>query len=205
MHRILLTLALAATASAASAQQHVRFGIKAGPSYTKFRGLDPAQITSASNAYRLGFHAGLMAEVKVTDKFFIQPELLYSQKGAENKLAPFIRTIFTYVDLPVMVKAKLGETGFFLEGGPQFGYLAKAASYNDDYSFDVREVYEKFDVGYAAGLGYQLSCGPLLGFRFNGGLTRLNQPIVVGNRIVTSDDMWNNAFQFYAGYLLTRK
>lgn len=203
MPRIFLSIMLAASVSAATAQ--VRFGIKAGPSYTKLRGVDPAQITSASNAYRLGFHAGVMAEVKLTDKFSIQPELLYSQKGAENKLAPFISTVFTYLDLPVVLKARLGETGFYLEGGPQFGYLLRAKSANGDYSYDVRSLYEKMDVGYVAGLGYQLSCGPLLGFRYNGGLTRLNQPAIVGNQIRASENMWNNAFQLYAGYLLTRK
>ena len=204
MKRTLFSIILAMGATAAFAQ-NVRVGIKAGPSYTKFRGLDPQQLSSASNAYRLGWHAGLMADIKVTDKFSVQPELLYSQKGAQNKLAAFIRTVFTYLDLPVMVKARLGETGFFLEGGPQFGYLLKAASYNDDYSFDVKESYEKVDVGYAAGLGYQLSSGPLLGFRFNGGLTRLNKPYINGGQIRATEDMWNNAFQLYAGYLLTHK
>jgi hypothetical protein len=203
MRRIVLSLTLATVASAAAAQ-HVAFGLKAGPSYTKFRGIDPAQISSASNAYRLGFHAGVMAEVKVTDKFSIQPELLYSQKGAKNKLVDEIYTVFSYLDLPVMVKARLGETGFFLEGGPQFGYLLRATSNFMQYSYNQRDSYEKVDVGYAAGLGYQLTSGPLLGFRFNGGLTRLNRPIINGGQIRASENMWNNAFQLYAGYLLRR-
>ena len=204
MHRIFLSVILTTAASVAAAQ-NISFGIKAGPSYTKFRGVDPAQLSSASNAYRLGFHAGVMAEVKVTDKFSIQPEFLYSQKGAKNKLVSEIYDVFSYLDLPIMVKARLGETGFFLEGGPQFGYLLRATSTFMDYSYNVRDSYEKVDVGYAAGLGYQLASGPLLGFRFNGGLTRLNQPIISGGQIRATEDMWNNAFQLYAGYLLRRK
>ena len=74
MYRIFLSILLT-TSTLVAAAQKVRFGIKAGPSYTKFRGVDPAQLSSASNAYRLGFHAGVLAEVKVTDKFFVQPEL----------------------------------------------------------------------------------------------------------------------------------
>ena len=204
MHRIFLSILLTTTASVAAAQ-NVRFGVKAGPSYTKFRGVDPAQLSSASNAYRLGFHAGVLAEVKVTDKFSVQPELLYSQKGAKNKLVSGIYDVFSYLDLPIVVKARLGETGFFLEGGPQFGYLLQATSTFMNYSYNVRDSYEKVDVGYAAGLGYQLSSGPLLGFRFNGGLTRLNQPIISGGQIRATENMWNNAFQLYAGYLLRRK
>lgn len=204
MHRIFLSILLTTTASVAAAQ-NVRFGVKAGPSYTKFRGVDPAQLSSASNAYRLGFHAGVLAEVKVTDTFSVQPELLYSQKGAKNKLVSEIYDVFSYLDLPIMVKARLGETGFFLEGGPQFGYLLRATSTFMDYSYNVRDSYEKVDVGYAAGLGYQLASGPLLGFRFNGGLTRLNQPIISGGQIRATENMWNNAFQLYAGYLLRRK
>ena len=124
-----------------------------------------------------------MADIKVTDRFSIQPELLYSQKGARNKLVPEIYTVFTYLDLPVMVKDSLGETGFFLEGGPQFGYLIRAKSQFVSYTYDDRNLYEKVDVGYAAGLGYELGNGPLLGFRFNGGLTRLNKPIISGGQI----------------------
>jgi len=204
MHRIFLSILLTTTASVAAAQ-NVRFGVKAGPSYTKFRGVDPAQLSSASNAYRLGFHAGVLAEVKVTDTFSVQPELLYSQKGAKNKLVSEIYDVFSYLDLPIVVKARLGETGFFLEGGPQFGYLLRATSTFMDYSYNVRDSYEKVDVGYAAGLGYQLASGPLLGFRFNGGLTRLNQPIISGGQIRATENRWNNAFQLYAGYLLRRK
>jgi hypothetical protein len=204
MKRTLISILLATVATAATAQ-NVRFGLKAGPSYTKFRGVDPQQLSSASNAYRLGFHAGVMAEIKVTDKVSVQPELLYSQKGAKNKLVSDIYTVFSYLDLPIMVKARLGETRFFLEGGPQFGYLLSAKSTFMSYSYDERSSYEKVDVGYAAGLGYQLASGPLIGFRFNGGLTRLNKPFISGGQIRPTEDMWNNAFQLYAGYLLTRK
>jgi hypothetical protein len=204
MRRTFLSILLATIATAATAQ-NVRFGLKAGPSYTKFRGVDPQQLSSASNAYRLGFHAGVMADIKVTDKFSVQPELLYSQKGARNKLVSDINMVFTYLDLPIMVKARLGETGFFLEGGPQFGYLLRAKSNFMSYTYDERESYEKVDVGYAAGIGYQFASGPLLGFRYNGGLTRLNKPYIFNGQIRPTEDMWNNAFQLYAGYLLTRK
>ena len=115
-----------------------------------------------------------------------------------------IYEVFSYLDLPIVVKARLGETGFFLEGGPQFGYLLRATSTFTNYSYSVRDSYEKVDVGYVAGLGYQLASGPLLGFRFNGGLTRLNQPIISGGPIRASENRWNNAFQLYAGYLLKR-
>ena len=204
MYRIFLSLLLATSTWAAAAQK-VRLGLKAGPSYTKFRGVDPAQLSSASNAYRLGFHAGVLAAVDVTDKFSVQPELLYSQKGAKNKLVSEIYDVFSYLDVPIVVKARLGETGFFLEGGPQFGYLLRATSTFTGYSYSVRDRYEKVDVGYVAGLGYQWASGPLLGFRFNGGLTRLNQPIISGGQIRASENRWNNAFQLYAGYLLRRK
>ncbi|WP_345236781.1 hypothetical protein [Hymenobacter saemangeumensis] len=49
-----------------------------------------------------------------------------------------------------------------------------------------------------------MSHGPLLSFRFNGSLTRVSHPIIVGSRI-TSENMWNNANQLHAGYWLTRE
>ncbi len=201
MRRTILSLTLAALTTGASAQ-HFRVGLKAGPSYTKLRGVDPEQLSSASNAYRLGFHAGVMGEFQVTHKYSIQAELLYSEKGGQNKLASGYKTIFTYLDLPLLAKARLGETGIFLEAGPQFGYVVRAKSYANDYSYNERDFYERFDVGYAAGLGYQHRTGPLAGFRYNGGLTRLNKPIINGGRIIASENMWNSAFQVYVGYMI---
>ncbi|MCC2547599.1 PorT family protein [Hymenobacter sp. BT175] len=201
MRRSILTLCLAAAATAATAQ-NFRVGLKAGPSYTRLRGVDPDQLSSASNAYYLGFHAGVMGEFQVTHKYSIQAELLYSQKGGQNKIAPGYKTIFTYLDLPLLAKARLGETGIFVEAGPQFGYVARARSYANDYSYNVRDTYEKFDVGYVGGLGYQHRTGPLAGFRYNGGLTRLNKPFIHNGRIIASENTWNSAFQLYVGYMI---
>jgi hypothetical protein len=200
MRTLILFAALASTVSGAAAQQ-LHFGIKGGASYTKLNGIDHDQLTSASNAYRPGFHAGAVAEIAVTNHLFIQPELLYSQKGGRNKLAHGYQTIFSYLDLPILAKIATGKTGAFVEAGPQLGYVIRATSKANDYSYQVRDLYEKVDIGYVAGLGYQLASGPFVGLRYNGGITRINKPVINNGSIYATDDTRNGAFQLYAGYL----
>ena len=78
MKKIILSLALlAGFASTASAQTGVRYGIKGGYNLATFSGPD-----SKSSEYKSGFSAGGFLNFGVADIISIQPELLYSQKGA---------------------------------------------------------------------------------------------------------------------------
>ncbi|OUJ73812.1 porin family protein [Hymenobacter crusticola] len=204
MQKLVFTIFLAASVSTTMAQQ-VHLGIKAGPSYTKLNGVDHAQITSASNAYRVGFHGGVTAEASIINKLSLEAELLYSQKGAQNKIAPKIKTIFSYLDLPILAKISTGSTGAFFEAGPQFGYTIQVVSKWYGTRYKERDLYEKFDIGYVAGLGYQLASGPRIGFRYNGGITRMNKPAISDGKIYATEDMRNNAFQLYVGYVFGKR
>ncbi|WP_400194130.1 porin family protein [Hymenobacter sp. B81] len=206
MRNLFLPLALVAAGASPALAQRVHVGLKAGTSYTKLRGNDPEQLSSASNAYYLGFHGGALVNFAVTQAVSIQPELLYSQKGARNKINHDYHTRLHYLDLPIAVKVALGQTGFFVDAGPQFGYLLRGKSGVGKYTYKVHDQYERIDIGFVAGLGYQLPIGLQAGFRYNGGFTRLNKPIIINNsRILATDDIRNGAFQFYLGYQLASR
>jgi hypothetical protein len=193
---VMATLALAASGVAQA--QNVRFGLKGGPSYTTVVGQHVAGATS-----KWGFHGGVLVNIKLNDRFSLQPEVLYSQKGTKGA-DDSNRINLNYVDLPVLLRVATGLGGLFIEVGPQLGYLAGSnASVGSRtplarVTTDFAGSYPPFDLGYATGFGYQLANGLGLGLRYNGGFTH----VLKG---ATADDTArNSAFQLYLSALVGR-
>ncbi|MDB5235566.1 MAG: hypothetical protein JWR44_2559, partial [Hymenobacter sp.] len=188
----ILVGALLTAAAVSSAQaQDVRFGLRAGANYSNLAG-DIKNESTYNN--KVGFLGGVMINVPVTsDGFFsVQPEVLYSQKGFENKPTEYTGLLgakqkregqvnFNYLDVPVLLKINAG--GFIAEAGPQYSYLISA---NDETkttttpalggSPTTTEAQNKRDVsglnrnelGYLAGIGYQADNGLSLNLRYTG-------------------------------------
>ncbi len=76
MKKILLAVAIIAGINGAKAQD-VKFGAKAGLNVAYFISNTESDIAGP----KYNFHLGGTAEIKLTDKFSIQPELLYSAQG----------------------------------------------------------------------------------------------------------------------------
>ena len=206
MKKSLLLVLLAGSAVAARAQE-TRIGIKAGGTLSTFVGAD---VTSSSSS-KLGFHGGFVANLGINDRFSIQPELLYSMKGTEDKANSGTTTItgyqtLHYLDVPVMLKANFNQ--FFLEAGPQAGVLlsAKATieSGSNSQSLDNKSTFKDVDLGYALGLGFQATSGPMVGFRYNGAFTDVPKSQSFGGRTIQPQAR-NSAFQLYIGYLFGAK
>ena len=125
---LLLLLALAAGGVSTTRAQGVRIGLKGGASYSTVVGQN---VVGA--AYKWGFHGGILLNFKLNDRFSLQPEVLYSQKGTREDNSS-TRINLNYVDLPVMLRVAPGIGGLFLEAGPQVGYLA-----GSDASIDTRK------------------------------------------------------------------
>ena len=209
MKKALLSLAvLAACTGVARAQDtDTHFGIKAGASLSNFVGKD----VSSTSSYLFGFHAGFVANVAFSERFSLQPELLYSTKGAKDKLDVLGTSITAtqslhYIELPILVKAKFSQ--FFVEAGPQFGGLLRGKAKVEGGSASEDETNTKqfsfLDFGYAVGLGYQLESGPMIGARYNGGLSNVAESVSV-NGLATQVKARNNAFQLYVGYMFGGK
>jgi hypothetical protein len=194
----LLTLALAASSAGAAKAQGARFGLKAGASYTSVVGQN---VAGASHKW--GFHGGVLVNFKLNDRFSLQPEVLYSQKGTKGD-GSRNRINLRYVDLPVLLRAGTGLGGLFVEVGPQLGYLAASDARLDSrtpltrVTSDFAGSYPAFDLGYAAGVGYQLANGLGVGLRYNGGFT----PVLKG--AAADDTARNSAFQVYLSVLAGR-
>lgn len=75
MKKIILSV-VAIFAFGFSNAQEVKFGAKAGLNLSTITG------GNLSGGSRVGFHVGGLAEIGLTEKFAVQPELLLSMKGA---------------------------------------------------------------------------------------------------------------------------
>lgn len=197
MKKVLLSLALVAGISA-SASAQATFGVKVGGSLTNITGTAGGKSIE-DNANKFGAHGGLVANFSFGDALSVQPELLFSMKGTQDSKESKYKLNLNYIDIPVMVQYNAG--GLFFEAGPQLGILASAKATDGTNDTDVKSVLNTVDFGYAVGLGYKVESGPMVGLRYNGGLTNL-----IKNADVAKDNTWHNsAFQLYVGYMFGGK
>ena len=175
---ILVTVLLLAISSTMQAQL-VKFGIKAGLNYANQSG---SNITINSENYNTdaitSYHAGLIAEVKLTDGFAIQPELLYSTQGATYKYAATeFKNELGYLSIPVLAKVSLNKF-ISLDFGPQASFLL-----SERKNVNFRES-ETFEFGLAGGLSLNITKSFFLQGRYVAGLTEATRDATVKNSVV---------------------
>ncbi|RZJ55924.1 MAG: PorT family protein [Flavobacterium sp.] len=184
MKKIFLAAVLFLATSATIQAQLLKLGVKAGVNFANQTGDFPESIDKEGIT---SYHAGLVAEIKLLDKFSIQPELLYSTTGASYKFDDVtgdIKNELGYISIPVMAKIYLNKT-FSIEAGPQASFLVSER--ND---FDVKNA-ETFEFGLNAGLGVKLTENFFLQGRYGIGLTEASKDA----------DVKNSVFQISAGFM----
>ena len=178
MKKIILTVAAVFAFGFTNAQE-TKFGIKGGVNFANLTG------DIEDNSSLVGFNVGGLVEIKVSDKFFIQPELLFSAQGAKAEYTEGTinyegKLNLGYLNIPLMAKYYVAE-GLSLEAGPQIGFLLSAKSKSDatDGNFstsdeqDVKEFFESTDFGLNFGAGYDFTSNLSAGVRYNLGLTNI--------------------------------
>ncbi|WP_046246309.1 porin family protein [Hymenobacter terrenus] len=219
--------ALLAMAAASSAQaQDIRFGLRAGANYTNLAGNIKNENTYNN---KVGFLGGVMLNAPLLGDglLSLQPEVLYSQKGFENKPTEYTSVLgkqqregkvsYNYLDVPVLLKFK--ALGFVAEAGPQYSYLLSGNNQTKTTTTptignpSVAETQNKTDVsglnrnelGYVAGIGYEASNGLSLSVRYTGAFSDF---VKSENNTYFNGDLKNarhSAFQLSLGYLIPSK
>lgn len=194
---------IAAHAQTATTTNDNHFGVKVGGSLTNFVGSD----VSSSISSKIGFHGGFLANISLGDRLSVQPELLYSMKGAKDEVAGIKATqTLHYIELPILLKAKFNQ--FFVEAGPQAGVLfdanVKVEGGSSNTTDSNKDQFNEVLFGYAAGFGYQLESGLMLGLRYNGDFNNVTRG-VTANNVKTQANARNSAFQVYVGYTFGNK
>lgn len=179
MKKTILVSALLFAMSFSAQAQLLQIGAKAGLNYANFSGTEIQ--TDAITSY----HAGLIAEIKLMDKFAIQPELLYSTQGASyDRAGEEFKNELGYLAIPVLAKIYLSKS-FSLEVGPQASFLL-----SEKNNFDVNNA-NTFDFAVDAGLSFKITENIFVQGRYVLGLTEVS----------SNADAKNSVLQFSAGLM----
>lgn len=150
--------------------QEVDLGVKLGANFANYhdvRGFDN----------KTGFVGGAFLALRF-NKISIQPELLYSQQGAEFKVDDFD---LDYINMPIMLKYYI-TGGLNIQAGPQFGFVIE-----DNVRDSVTEGFktESFDLSGAAGLGFDLPLNLRIEARYIFGFTDVFEKRDAKNEVYT--------------------
>lgn len=119
MKKLLLGAALAVS-SLTFAQQ---FGVKAGVNVSNISDDNDVQTNS-----KTGYYAGVFMNAPIAEDFSIQPEVLYNSLGTKYDYGNASSTLtLDYITVPVMFQYNVVPQ-FYLEAGPEFGFLVNAKS-----------------------------------------------------------------------------
>jgi hypothetical protein len=162
-----LLLFVCAVAITTVSQAQVRFGFKGGANLANITG------DMEGTKMKIGFNAGAIVKISVSEIFSVQPELIYSAQGAKIEELDANLNL-SYINLPVMAQANI--SGFIIETGPQLGYLMSAKIKADGESVDIKENLKSIDFAWGIGLGYQMPGSGLgISARYNIGLSGINE------------------------------
>ena len=174
MKKIIVTVAAVFAFGFANAQE-TKFGVKGGVNFANFAG------DVEDNSTKVGFNVGGFVEIKVSDKFSVQPELLFSTQGTQTEFTESGITVkakanLSYLNIPLMAKYYVAD-GFSLEAGPQVGFLTsakyKAESGGNEVEEDAKDDFESTDFGFNFGAGYDFTTNLSAGVRYNLGLSNI--------------------------------
>lgn len=123
--KLLSLFAALLLSQALMAQFHL--GIKGGANITKVDG------KSFNDEFRYGYSLGGFMEVRMGNKFVLQPEVLFNQYNTrlDSNYKNVYQDVFdgnsniklNYISIPILVNYKLIGSFLSLQAGPQFGIL----------------------------------------------------------------------------------
>ena len=161
--------------------QELHFGVKAGANFSNLKissdlgGVTPDGATS--------FYVGGLADIGFSEKFHVQPEILYSIEGAKD-------ADISFLNIPVMLKYYIFG-GLNVQAGPQIGFLLDAEGGTDGL--------KSSNFGINFGAAYELAGGFFVDARYNLGLSDISDIEV--DPIFSGDvSLKTKGFQLGVGY-----
>ena len=202
MKKVFFIAVLAVFGVTATQAQEVRLGAKGGVNFSSFSGDGFDAFDDPEG--RTSFHIGAFAEIPLSERFSIQPEVLYSGQGFDlvsREGADDTEVQLDYINVPVMAKVYLIE-GLYAEAGPQIGFNVKNeidSDPDDAGSGEIainEDVINDIDFSVGVGAGYRFNNGLFLNARYNFGLT----DVFNNEDLLIDSDAKNSVFAVSAGY-----
>jgi hypothetical protein len=212
---LLFALTTTVLALNAKAQDKTTFGVRAGVNFTNINGDDGA---GHDYDYKLktGFNLGVNAEIPLAPDFYVQPGVLFSTKGAKEKVtgADDTKLNLSYVEIPInlLYKPTLGSGKMLLGFGPYIGIAVAGKVKTAGGDFDLKfkndlstaeasstttGYFKRLDFGGNLLVGYELSSK--ISFQLNAQLGMSNlDPKVNGKK--SEGKTKNTGFGISVGY-----
>ncbi|MBF6641079.1 PorT family protein [Flavobacterium sp. J49] len=183
MKKVFLTMAAVFAVSFANAQDKggssdMKFGVKAG-----FVSANYGSDADGGDA-RSGFYLGGLVDFAISEKFHVQPELLYTMEGNGEE-----EFDLNFLRIPIMAKYYVAE-GFNLQAGPQIAFVAGGGA--------AKDYLKSMDFGLGIGAGYELESGLFFDARYNLGLSDLND--FPAGSLLEGAKITQNSFNVGLGY-----
>ena len=196
MKKIILSLTICLLIATVSyAQNDISYGIKGGLNYAKLI----YEFEDSNNDFldfnaKVGFYAGGFINVSLSDKFSLQPELLYSSQGAKLDIDYSRITLFDNSDplflenqddvnvkqskllMPLLLEYKVDDN-FSLFLGPQITYTLNfetEVENGDKLVVSRFQDDDKIGVDASARIGYKASENMMIELGYFRGLTNQN-------------------------------
>ncbi len=217
--KIFLTVLLAVVSIGVNAQDTVekkstRFGFKGGLNLSNFIGDELYNNYEGITKSRIGYHIGTVLDIAISEKFALQPEVIYSTQGANYETSEpiivgssYIEKIeenikLDYVTIPFMAKF-YALKGLSIEAGTHIAFLVSSKKdvkgtglfgITSNKTMDIKKEVNSFDLGLNFGLGYELDMGVFFQGRYSFGIVDVFDD--------KDDYQRNSVFQFSVGYKL---
>jgi hypothetical protein len=174
MKKHIVALCLCFLTVAGIKAQNISIGVKGG--------LNISDVSGINGDNRLSGHLGVYLNSRLNSSWSVQPELLYSGQGQQYMYLGNEYTLaLSYLQIPLMFQFR-PVSSFYLEVGPQLGFLLSANAKRDDDKDEADDQFKKVDVGLNFGAGIMAT--NKLGFyaRYNIGLTDINDVAILDDR-----------------------
>jgi len=184
-----------------------RFGLKGGVNLAEYNLSNNIGGSAVGVNMKPSFNAGAFVKILIAGAFRIQPEVVFSGQGSKLFSGSGTSTVnydesLHYINVPIFFQWQ-SMGGFFLETGPQAGFLIsakdKVASGNSSANSetDIKDQRKGFDFSWATGLGYVHQIGLGVGARYNYGISNvLNTNNTNNGTVSNSDTIKNSVIQF---------
>jgi len=184
----------------------IEFGVKAGANYSQFTpDLMVDGVKFANYKGKLGYYLGGFLNLEITEKWQFQPEFLVALQGSRIVMedvetqggfnsSPMLSDFESRVNdltlvLPLEIRCFI-TNDFFVETGPQIGYIidrkykAEDNSFQRNTPFEINNSndpnnfeYDKFEFGVNLGTGYKFSDNLTISARYFPGLIERDNSI----------------------------
>jgi hypothetical protein len=165
---LFIILSLFSISKNINAQKNFHYGIKGGFNFTNLN-----SDYFAENNTKTGYYLGVVAEIPISSKFSIQPEVLYANQGTNAKVLMLgsgpksEKYSLDYLQVPILSKIYL-LPNFSIEIGPSFNFLV------DDKTSDYESNrLNNLEFSGVIGISYKLNNRGFANFRYNQGLSNV--------------------------------